>query len=50
MDCKRHVADSGDKYKVYFEQLGSKIYFYEVEPKHTYNMDEKGFIIRAVGR
>jgi hypothetical protein len=50
MDRKRHVADSGDKYKVYFEQLGSKIHFYEVEPEHTYNMDEKGFMIGAVGR
>ena len=50
MDRQRHAADSGDKYKVYFEQLGSKIDFYEVEPKHTYNMDEKGIMIGAVGR
>ena len=50
MDRKRHTADSGDKYKVYFEQLGSKIDFYEVAPENTYNMDEKGFIIGAVGR
>jgi hypothetical protein len=50
MDRNRHAADSGDKYEVYFEQLGSKIDFYEVEPEHTYNMDEKGFIIGAVGR
>jgi hypothetical protein len=50
MDRQRHAANSSDKYKVYFKQLGSKINFYEVEPAHTYNMDEKGFIIRAVGR
>jgi hypothetical protein len=50
MDRKRHVADSSNKYKVYFEQLGSKINFYEVVPEHTYNIDEKGFLIRAVGR
>jgi hypothetical protein len=35
---------------VYFEHLGGKIDFYEVEPEHTYNMDEKGFMIGAVGR
>ena len=45
MDRKRHAADSGYKYKVYYKQLGSKIDFYEVEPEHTYNMDEKGYIV-----
>jgi hypothetical protein len=50
MDRQRHAADSGDDYKVYFHQVGSKIDFYEVEPEHTYNMDEKGFMIGAVGR
>jgi hypothetical protein len=50
MDRQRHAADSSDKYKVYFEQLGSKIDFYEVEPEHTYSMDEKGFMVGAVGR
>jgi hypothetical protein len=33
---------------VYFEQLDSKIGLYEVLA-HTYNMDEKGFMIGAVG-
>ena len=50
MDLQRYSADSGDKYKVYLEQLGSKIDSYEVEAEHTYNMDEKGFMIGAVGR
>ena len=35
---------------MYFEHLGGKIDFYEVEPEHTYNMDEKGIMIGAVGR
>jgi hypothetical protein len=50
MDRKRHAADSGEKYKVYFQHLGGKIDLYEVEPEHTYNMDEKGFLIGVVGR
>ena len=50
MDRNRHAADSGDKYKLYYDALRDKIEFYKVEPKHTYNMDEKGFMIRAVGR
>jgi hypothetical protein len=50
MGRKRHVADSSNKYKVYFEHLGSKIDSYEVEPEQTNNMDEKGFMIGAVGR
>jgi hypothetical protein len=35
---------------VYCKQLCSKIDFYEVEAKHNYNIDEKGFMIRAVSR
>jgi hypothetical protein len=27
MDRKRHAADSGDKYKVYFKHLGGKVDF-----------------------
>jgi hypothetical protein len=50
MNRRRHAVDSGEKYKVYFEQLGRKTDSYEVEPDHTYNMDEKGFMIGAVGR
>ena len=41
MDRKRDAADSGDKYKVYFEQLGSKIDFYEVEPVGMRWVDHK---------
>jgi hypothetical protein len=50
IDRQRHTADSGDKHKVYFEQLGGKINYYEVETENTYNMDKKGFMIGAVGR
>ena len=50
MDRNRHAADSGDKYKLYYDALRDKIEFYKVEPEHTYNMDEKGFMIGAVGR
>jgi hypothetical protein len=50
MDRVRHQADSGDKYKLYFSLLHDKIKEYEIQPQHTYNMDEKGFMIGVLGR
>ena len=50
MDSNRHQADSGDKYSLYFDLLGDKIKEYNIEPRHTYNMDEKGCLIGVVGR
>lgn len=50
MDAKRHQADSGAKYSLYFDLLQSKITKYNVEPHHTYNMDKKGFLIRITSR
>jgi hypothetical protein len=50
MDSNRHQADSGDKYSLYFDLLGDKIKEYDIEPRHTYNMDEKGFLIGVIGR
>jgi len=50
MDSNRHNADSGDKYSLYFEFLRDKIKEYDIEPRHTYNMDEKGCLIGIVGR
>ena len=50
MDANRHAAGSGDKYRQYSELLQLKIAKYNVEPEHTYNMDEKGFMIGVVGR
>jgi hypothetical protein len=45
MDRKRHQADPGAKYSLYFELLHDKMKEYEVQPTHIYNMDEKGFQI-----
>lgn len=50
MDSVRHAADSSDKYKLYFDLLQHKITEYDVDAEHTYNMDEKGFMIGVVGR
>jgi hypothetical protein len=46
MDRNRHQADSEHKYSLYFDLLESKISEYSVLPENTYNMDEKGFMIR----
>lgn len=50
MDRDRHRADSGAKYRQYFDLLHEKITQYDIEPRHTYNMDEKGFMIGVIGR
>jgi hypothetical protein len=50
MDAVRHKADSEAKYKLYFDLLANKITQYNVLPKDTYNMDEKGFMIGVIGR
>jgi hypothetical protein len=50
MDAVRHHADSRFKYNLYFDLLHSKIEEYNVLPKNTYNMDEKGFMIGVIGR
>jgi hypothetical protein len=50
MDSNRHNAESGYKYKLYFDLLQQKITKYNVEPENTYNMDEKGFAIGVLGR
>lgn len=50
MDANRHAADSSTKYKLYFELLQHKIAEYNVDAEHTYNMDEKGFMIGITGR
>jgi hypothetical protein len=50
IDTLRFQADSEYKYKLYFDLLHKKIQEYEVEQRHTYNMDEKGFMIGVVGR
>lgn len=50
MDSNCHEADSEDKYKLYFDLLRDKIKAYSIEPRHTYNMDEKGFLTGVIGR
>jgi hypothetical protein len=50
MAADRVAADSYDKYKLYFNMLRTKIEEYSIEPEHTYNMDEKGFMIGAIGK
>jgi hypothetical protein len=50
IDSNRHQADSGVKYKLYFDLLVNKITEYDVDVEHTYNMDEKGFMIGVVSK
>jgi hypothetical protein len=45
MEAGRYYANSSKKYWTYFELLHSKMAEYDVLPKNTYNMDEKGFAI-----
>jgi hypothetical protein len=50
IDRSRHQADLGLKYKLYFDLLIDKISQYNVEPRHIYNMDEKGFMLGVLTR
>ncbi|KAF1923930.1 uncharacterized protein M421DRAFT_425270 [Didymella exigua CBS 183.55] len=50
MASERHAADSYSKYSLYFDMLELKISKKGIEPKHTYNIDKKGFIIRKIGK
>ncbi|KAF2825387.1 hypothetical protein CC86DRAFT_271795, partial [Ophiobolus disseminans] len=50
MDALRHQANSGLKYKLYYDLLHPKMSQYEIIPENTYNMDEKGFMIGVTTR
>jgi hypothetical protein len=50
IDRVRHQADSHTKYELYFELLHGKMREYDVEPRNTYNMDEKGFFVGITTR
>jgi len=50
IDAQRLHADSSEKYIQYFKLVHSKITEYSIEPRHTYNMDEKGFAIGVLNR
>jgi hypothetical protein len=50
MDANCHNADSYTKYELYFNLLQYKIAEYKVDAEHTYNMDEKDFMIGVTTR
>jgi transposase-like protein len=50
MDRERHQADSGQRYNHFFEELYDQIVRHEIEPRHSYNMDEKGFLLGCIGK
>ena len=50
MDRNRHQADSEYSYRLYFELLHRKIQKYNVDARHIYNMDEKGFLVGITSR
>jgi hypothetical protein len=50
MDRTRVKADSENSYRHYLELLHSKIQQYDVEPRHIYNMDKKGFLAGVTSR
>jgi hypothetical protein len=50
MDRNRYAADSCNEHELYYDALHDKITYYKIGPEHTYNVDEKGFMIGAVGR
>jgi hypothetical protein len=50
LDRNRYQADSYQKYDLYFQLLYGKIQEYNVEPRNTYNIDEKGFFVGITTR
>jgi hypothetical protein len=50
LDRPRAKADSLLKYELYFNLLHDKMKEHTIEPRFTYNMDEKGFMIGVEGR
>jgi hypothetical protein len=50
MDRNRHVADSEESYRRYFELLHSKMRQYDVEAENVYNIDEQGFLVGITSR
>jgi hypothetical protein len=49
MDHNRHIADSEERYRKYFELLHSRICQYNVEAENIYNMNEKDFLVNIIG-
>ena len=50
MESTRHAADNHERYRLYFDLLAKKVKEFDVLPKNTYNMDEKGFMIGVIGK
>jgi hypothetical protein len=50
MDQNRHQANLELKYRLFFQLLADVMEKYGIEPCHTYNMDDKGFLIGVIGR
>lgn len=50
LDRCRHQADSYEKYDHYFHLLHGKMRQYNIQPRNTYNMDEKGFFVGIAKR
>ena len=50
MESRRHEADGGERYRLYFDLLAKKVREFEVLPRDTYNMDEKGFMLGVIGK
>jgi hypothetical protein len=50
MTKQREQADSGAKDSLYFKLLHERIEEYNVQPIHIFNIDEKAFQLRRVGR
>jgi hypothetical protein len=48
IDQVRHQANSGHRYKAFFEELYSQIEKNKIQARHSYNMDEKGFLLRKI--
>jgi hypothetical protein len=50
MDRNRHQADFEERYSMYFDLLYQKIQQYNIDTRHIYNMDEKGFLVGITTR
>ena len=48
LDRARHRADLYHNYQLYFSLLCEKLGEYSIQPRHIYNMDEKGFSIGSL--
>jgi hypothetical protein len=50
MEGNRHDADNSERYELYFGLLSRKVKEYDILPRNTYNMDEKGFKLGIIGK